>query len=125
MGANTALFSVIDAILFKKLPVKEPDRLILFKSVAPSQFSPGSYTGGSRERSRDGQKIMTSFAYQSFVWMRDDESALSDVFAFGDISLNVNSDGRADVARGQAVSGNRSLGSYATRTINWRKSTVK
>jgi hypothetical protein len=31
---------------------------------------------------------------------------LSDVFAFGGVGLNVNADGQADVARGQAVTGN-------------------
>src|ERR1044072_1418737 len=31
IGANTALFSVLDAMLLKSLPVKEPGRLVLFR----------------------------------------------------------------------------------------------
>jgi len=45
VGANTALFSVVDAMLLKMLPVKEPERLVLFKSLAPGGFSPGDYAG--------------------------------------------------------------------------------
>jgi predicted permease len=30
IGANTAIFSLLDAVLFKALPVKEPDKLVLF-----------------------------------------------------------------------------------------------
>jgi predicted permease len=106
IGANTALFSVVDALLLKTLPVKEPERLLLFKSVAPRDFSAGSYTGNSSTDPATGERIMTSFPFQSFSRMREQESALSEVFAFGNVSLNVNAGGDADVASGQAVSGN-------------------
>jgi predicted permease len=109
IGANTALFSVVDALLLKTLPVKEPGRLVLFKSMSPREFSPGAYGGNWGSDPATGQNVLTSFPYQSYRRMReqqDGRGALSDVFAFGDVTLNVSAGGQADVARGQAVSGN-------------------
>ena len=110
IGANTALFSIVDAMLLKMLPVKEPERLVLFKSVAPKGFSAGSYSGSSNTDPVTGQRTMTSFAYQSYQRMREQQGPLSDIFAFGGVGLNVSADGQADVANGQAVSGNYFIG---------------
>ena len=106
IGANTALFSIVDSMLLKMLPVKEPERLVLFRAMAPREFSAGSYTGNSSTDPVTGQRTMTSFPHQSFQRMREQQTALSDIFAFGNVGLNVSADGQADVASGQAVSGN-------------------
>jgi predicted permease len=104
--ANVVEAKIVDAMLLRMLPVREPDRLVLFRSMATREFSPGSYTGNSSNDPATGQRRMTSFPYQSFMRMRQQPGALSDVFAFGNVSLNVNANGQADVASGQAVSGN-------------------
>ncbi len=41
IGANTAIFALFDAILLKSLPVRDPERLVLF-SASPGE---GTYTG--------------------------------------------------------------------------------
>src|SRR5438093_12105767 len=44
IGANTALFSLVDAMLLKMLFVKDPERLLLLKTIIPQGFSIISYT---------------------------------------------------------------------------------
>jgi predicted permease len=106
IGANTALFSIVDAMLLKMLPVKEPERLVLFKTVAPPEFSVGSYSGSGNRDEQTGVVTRTSFAYQTFQRLREQQGPMSDIFAFGSVGLNVTADGQADVANGQAVTGN-------------------
>lgn len=114
IGANTAFFSIVDAMLLKMLPVKEPAALVLFKAMAPRDFSRGnyfnSYNGVMETDKATGQIALTSFPYQSVQRLRERQgsgpSALSDIFAFGEVSLNVNANGMVEVAAGQAVSGN-------------------
>src|SRR5215475_4195556 len=114
IGANTALFSVMDAMLLKRLPVKEAERLVLFQSYAPREFDPGGYGGNSITDPVTGQKRRTSFPYVSYQRMRElkqrSQGALSDVFAFDRFNVNLQADGLADVANGQVVTGNYHVG---------------
>src|SRR5262249_36402852 len=45
IGANTTLFSVVDAVLLKTLPVKEPGRLALFEWRSGHSFRTSGMSG--------------------------------------------------------------------------------
>lgn len=108
IGANTAIFSLIDAALLKMLPVRNPEQLVEFKHVNPGF---GAYN---------------SFAYPAFKEFRDHNRVFSGVLAFLNLMFNmdVEVNGHGGVAKGQVVSGDyfSTLGVHAIigRTIEPR-----
>jgi predicted permease len=86
IGANTAIFSLLDSVLLKTLPVAHPEQV-----VSLSHFSP---TG-------DGE----SFTYPQFEQFRKAGELFSGVFGFAYRSAKVNFGGRREEVIAQLASG--------------------
>jgi predicted permease len=69
IGANTAIFTVIDAVMLRALPVKDPQRLVFLSN--PNRHGINSEETGDRRL----------FAYHEFEWLRDHNQVFSGVFA--------------------------------------------
>ncbi len=108
IGANTALFTVVNAVLWKPLPVRNPDALALMVWDAPNRDIPirAGYEGNAdSDFSTTGHLQGTSFPYLTFARMRHAKDTFSHVFAFAGGKFNVIVDGQAELASGQLVTG--------------------
>jgi predicted permease len=91
IGANTAIFSLIDAVMLRSLPVKEPERLVRIARVQP-----------------DGRPA--SVSYPLFLYFRDNLKSLSDAEAEMSSDPSIVLDGAEELVTGELVSGRH----YAT-----------
>jgi len=84
IGANTAIFSLVNATLLQRLPVEHRDRLVYV------------YRGG----------IGGVFAYPMYATLRDDSRVFDGFAAWGGIVASLNADGAAELVNGYIVTGN-------------------
>jgi predicted permease len=102
IGANTAIFSLVDAVLLRQLPVKDPQQLVLFTWNAERKWPPNFSQTGAESR--------FSFSYPAFQEFRDQNQVLSSVFAFVPMGFTpqnttVGINGHPTLANGMMVTG--------------------
>ncbi|HEX3879100.1 MAG TPA: ABC transporter permease [Bryobacteraceae bacterium] len=94
IGANTAIFQLIDAIRLRTLPVTKPEELA-YLDYAPRSTRSGWWSTRSA--------VFTSANWDS---IRKHQEAFSDVIAWSAKQFNLVREGKARYADGQLVSGN-------------------
>lgn len=109
IGANSAIFSVLDAVMLKTLPVRDPHELLLVNWTAQGWPAlVGDLEGSNRKDPDGGGWVSEALPFPVFVALRNQSSTLSDVFAFSSNvnGFNVQFDGKSVTAASQPVSGN-------------------
>ena len=86
IGANTAAFSVVHAVLFRPLPVEDP--------------------ASSRLVSAGSTNFQYSMSYPAYTYLRDHASTIDGLIAFRAQPLNVSAGAATERVSGMLVSGN-------------------
>jgi predicted permease len=90
IGANAAIFSLMDRVLLQSLPVANPEQLVVLSAYDP----------------KDGPDIDSSFSYAMYQDLRDKNEVFSGVIVRGGSQMNVSYGDRTERVRGELVSGN-------------------
>jgi macrolide transport system ATP-binding/permease protein len=110
IGANTAIYSVMDAIMMRSLPVKDPSELVILN------WRTKGYRDATVVRSHTGSKYdepgggttSPDFPWPAYEMLRDHNDVFSALFAFKNSGppLNLVVHGQAEVGPVEFVSGN-------------------
>jgi len=106
IGANTAVFSLVDAVLLKTLPVRAPEELRILTWVHSDKEPDISHSGYNVVDSVSGQFVSGSFSYAAYRQFRDSVPQFSDLVAYAPNQFTVTAGGASEFADGEFVSGN-------------------
>ena len=91
IGANTAIFTLINQLILRLLPVRDPEQLVLLTAR-------GEHYGGN-----NGSNAISYPMYQDF---RDRNPVFQGMFCRFSTSLSLTDQGRTELVQGELVSGN-------------------
>lgn len=94
LGANTAIFSLLDQVMLRPLPVKEPSKLVYLEDPGANA---GRFSGDNSDR---------LFSYPAYRDIRDGNSVFEGVIGRCPRSINLTYKGQGEYAAAELVSGN-------------------
>ncbi len=86
IGANSAIFSMLDAVMFRPLPVKDPEQIV--------EIADRTGTGG----------LHADFSYPLYTALRQGSDAFSGIAAYSRSTFGIGASGRTDRVQGAYVS---------------------
>lgn len=104
IGANTAIFTLVNAVLLKSLPVSKPEELVLFSDSASEGTSNGDPIIGQ----------WNLFSYAAYRYFREHDQSFQDLCAFrsGEAQVSVRQAGAQSGAGAQRASAHLVSGNY-------------
>jgi len=114
IGANTAIYSFMDSILLRSLPVPDPSSLVVLKWHMQALDYRGPISSRSVVHGMHGSTYLDSklgltagiFPFPAFEVFQENSSPFSRLFAYYPTrDLNVQVKGQAEIAQGEYVSG--------------------
>jgi putative ABC transport system permease protein len=96
IGANTAIFTLLDQVLLRRLPVREPEQLVQLEFSGADRGRASSYGGSTYDY----------FSYPMYRDLRDQNGVFSGVLATDSTQVGVEWHNQADLANTELVSGN-------------------
>ena len=97
IGANTAIFSLLDQALLRSLPVRNPQQLTILRGTGDAWEGHTSSHGGSVE---------SYFSYPMYKDLRDRNQAFDGLIATAPADIGIAHAGQTQYARAELVSGN-------------------
>jgi predicted permease len=105
IGANTAIFSFMDSILLRSLPVPDPQSLVMLSWHTPHRDMHGTNRHDDSFNDPSGGFVGGFFSYPAFELFRRNDSVFSIVFGYqGAGDLNLTCRGHAELASTEYVS---------------------
>lgn len=98
IGANTAVYSFVEAIVLRSLPVPAPHDLVLFKWRAPDNPKVKRSISGESHRDPELGYVSGNFPYRAFEFLAANNTVLSTTFGFFGREMTVLGNGRAERA---------------------------
>src|SRR5258708_4909829 len=107
IGANTALFSALNAMLLTRFPASDPDRLVRLRWAGRNDVVTSSSDYGFVAKDSGGQTVRTTFSYPMFQQFVADNHTMTDLAAFAPFGrVNAGVDNQAELATAFVSSGN-------------------
>ncbi len=107
IGANTALFSAVNGLLLKRIPVRDPDTLVRLRWAGKNDMVNSSSDYGFSAKDEAGRDVRSTFSYPMYKQFVADNRTLTDLIAcapLGRVSVVV--DGHAEIANAFISTGN-------------------